>query len=408
MAAPTFTRPGPAGALFPAASFPRVLPLRAAESRPTGPVVLIPAYRPGAGLVELVDSLRAADRTLAVVVVDDGSGPGYSDVFDAARTLGAVVLWHQSNSGKGSALRTGFRHIRDRMPGRVVVCADADGQHRVGDILAVAARVRPAGRTMVLGTRQFGPDVPLRSRLGNALTSTLFRFVAGVPLTDTQTGLRGYPPELASWLLSVGGRRYEYELNLLLRAQSAGVQIDTVPIRTIYLDHNAGSHFRPVVDSMLIYWPLLKFSISSFAAFGLDTVALLALHTFTGSLVASVVGARVLSSTANYLINRRLVFENGRRLPAAVTAVRYFALAAVLLPANYAVLSLLVSFGSGLLLAKVITELTLFGVSFAVQRGLVFGAGGRFGHDAAPGGSDMERSGAVHSAQSPAARPRAS
>jgi len=148
----------------------------------------------------------------------------------------------------------------------------------------------------------FGPDVPLRIRFGNALTSTVFRLVAGTRLADTQTGLRGYPPELLGRLLSVDGRRYEYELNLLLRARSADVQIDTVPIDTIYLGHNDASHFRPIVDSARIYWPLLEFSGSSVLAFVIDTVTLLVLHALTGS------------------------------LPAAVTAVRYFALAAVLLP----------------------------------------------------------------------------
>lgn len=341
-------------------------------ARPQGPVVLIPAYRPSAGLVELVGALRATSPGTTVVVVDDGSGPAYADIFDSAMCLGAVLLRHETNCGKGSALRTGFAHINDRLPRRVVVCADADGQHAVADILAVAARVPQAGRTMVLGVRSFGSEVPLRSRVGNGLTRVLFRFVSGTRIGDTQTGLRGYPPELLGWLLSIRGQRYEYELNLLLHAKSAQVGIDTIPIRTIYLDHNAASHFRPVIDSARIYWPLLKFALSSLAAFLLDTIALLTLTALTGSLLLSVVGARLISATANYLINRRLVFTDGRRLPAMVTAVRYFALVAVLLLANYALLALLSSLGVALLIAKILTELTLFSLSYAAQRLLVF------------------------------------
>jgi putative flippase GtrA len=187
-------------------------------------------------------------------------------------------------------------------------------------------------------------------------------------------------------VLEVPGRRYEYELNLLLRARSADVDIDTVPIATIYLDDNAASHFRPVIDSARIYWPLLKFGLSSALAFVIDTVALLVLHAVTGSLLVSVIGARVLSATVNYLINRRVVFTHGRRLPMVVTAARYFALVAGLLLANYALLALLTSVGLGLLRAKVLTEVALFGVSYAAQRALVFGArpGCRDG-DAQPG-----------------------
>lgn len=341
------------------------------------PVVLIPAYRPGPGLPQLIRELRAADRGLDVLVVDDGSGPEHADIFRAAADLGAEVLRHDDNRGKGSALRTGFRHLRDRFPGRSVVCADADGQHAVADVLRVAAAVRAGSRTMVLGVREFGPEVPLRSRFGNGLTRVLYRLATGARLADTQTGLRGYPPELLDWLLSVPGRRYEYELNLLLRARSAEVSIETVPISTIYLDGNAESHFRPIVDSARIYGPLLMFALSSLAAFLLDTVALLVLAALTGSLLVAVIGARVISSTTNYLINRRVVFPQGRRLPVAVTAMRYFALVAVLLMANYALLTMLTGLGIPLLAAKVLTELALFGVSYAVQAGLVFGAGRR-------------------------------
>lgn len=341
------------------------------------PVVLIPAYRPGSGLADLVRFLSDAAPGISVVVVDDGSGPGWVETFGDCVRSGAVLLTHAVNQGKGAALRTGFAFIADRMPGRVVVSADADGQHAVADILQVASQVRPDSRTMVLGVREFGPDVPLRSRFGNGLTRVMFRLASGTGISDTQTGLRGFPPHLLAWLLTVGGQRYEYELNMLLRARSADVDLDTVPIRTIYLDHNAASHFRPIIDSARIYWPLLKFSMSSMAAFLIDTVALLILAALTGSLLFAVIGARVLSSTANYLINRRLVFLEGRRLPTAVTAARYFVLAGVLLLANYAILSMLTSLGAGLLVAKVITELTLFGVSYAAQSGVVFAGRGR-------------------------------
>ncbi len=94
---------------------------------------------------------------------------------------------------------------------------------------------------------------------------------------DTQTGLRGYPASMLPWLRSVRGERYEYELNLLLEAKQAGYAIESVDIATVYLDHNSGSHFRPLADSVRIYAPLLKFLASSFAAFLVDTVVFLLL-----------------------------------------------------------------------------------------------------------------------------------
>lgn len=72
----------------------------------------------------------------------------------------------------------------------------------------------------------------------------------GRRISDTQTGLRGYPASMLPWLLSVPGGRYEYELNLLLHAPGAGHRIETLDISTIYLAGNKSSHFprsRPLL-----------------------------------------------------------------------------------------------------------------------------------------------------------------
>ena len=114
--------------------------------------------------------------------------------------------------------------------------------------------------------------------------------------------------------------------------------IDTVDIATIYLDDNESSHFRPLADSIRIYARLLRFSLSSLAAFAVDTVALLLLVAVTGSLLLSVVGARTISSSVNFLTNRRLVFEHGRQRPVGRAAALYFGLVAVLLALNYLLL----------------------------------------------------------------------
>ncbi|ACZ23161.1 glycosyl transferase [Sanguibacter keddieii DSM 10542] len=348
-------------------------------------IVLVPAYEPSRTLVELVGSL-ATHPGVRVVVVDDGSGPAYASVFDATRAAGATVLTHPANRGKGAALRTGFAHVVAAHPGDDVVCADCDGQHSVVDVLRVADRVRTSQASMVLGSRLFVGDVPLRSRLGNSVTRTLFRLATGLRVHDTQTGLRGYPASSLPWLLSVGGDRYEYELDLLLQASASGRTVEEVEIATIYLDDNAASHFRPVVDSLRIYAPLLRFCLASLAAFVVDTVALLVLHAVTGSLLGSVVGARALSSAVNFTTNRRLVFTSGRDKPVAAAAVQYYAVVALLLAGNYALLLALTSAGVALLPAKVLTELTLFVLGYELQRRVVFARPERLRRD--PGVGD--------------------
>jgi glycosyltransferase involved in cell wall biosynthesis len=343
-------------------------------------IVLVPAYEPDRRLVELVRDLLTADPAQHLLVVDDGSGPSFAGLFDAAATLGAVVVRHDRNRGKGRALKTGFHHAQALWPGEDVVCADSDGQHTPADVLAVAAQVAASRTAMVLGARRFTGPVPSRSRLGNGLTRRLFFLTTGIDLTDTQTGLRAYPAEMLGWLCEVDGERFEYELELLLRARDAGHAIVEVPISTVYLDDNASSHFRPVRDSARVYAPLVRFAASSGLAAGIDYALLFLLHALTGSLALSVVGARATSASVNYATNRRFVFRRG----GPASAPRYAALVTVVLAANWALMHALVMvLGAGLLLAKLVTEGLLLFVSYAVQQRYVFAravgrpAGGR-------------------------------
>ncbi|MEZ0448276.1 GtrA family protein [Cellulomonas sp. ICMP 17802] len=343
--------------------------------------VLVPAYEPDDRLVALVAALRRAD--VPVLVVDDGSGPAHRRTFDEVRGLGATVLAYPVNRGKGHALKMGFAWLAEHRPGSDVVCADCDGQHLVADILSVAQRVAAGDGAMVLGARRFTGRVPLRSRLGNAVTGVLVRTATGLPVHDTQTGLRGYPAAMLDWLQGVDGERFEYELDLLLRASQDGLAVEEVEIETVYLDENASSHFRPVVDSARVYAPLLRFSLSSFAAFLVDTAVLLAMVALTGALLPSVVVARVLSSSVNFVANRRLVFAGGRAKSLRAAAAQYGVLAATMLAANFGLLTALTGLGLPLLPAKVLTEVALFAASYQLQRTVVFappapvlGAGG--------------------------------
>ncbi len=218
-------------------------------------LVLIPAYEPDQHLVDIVAELRRQAPTWQVVVVDDGSGPRHSCVFTMVAAPGATVLLHDRNRGKGAALKTGFAWARSHAPGETVVCADSDGQHLVHDIVRVGSAVRPG--TMVLGGRKFTGKVPARSRFGNAVTRHVFRALSGVPVYDTQTGLRAYPHEQLAWLCSVPGERFEYEFQALLRARTACIRIVEVEIDTVYEVERSSSHFRTVRDSVRVYAPLL-------------------------------------------------------------------------------------------------------------------------------------------------------
>lgn len=99
---------------------------------------MIPAYEPSGRLAALLEEL-VLGWPGPIVVVDDGSSTSCSVVFDRARALGATVLVHGLNRGKGAALKTAFSYLLEQVPTVAgAVTADADGQHLPADIRAVA------------------------------------------------------------------------------------------------------------------------------------------------------------------------------------------------------------------------------------------------------------------------------
>jgi putative flippase GtrA len=336
-------------------------------------IVLIPAYEPDMKLIRLLEAIAETGSGIKALLVNDGSGPGYDEIFDRAAALGCTVIGHRVNRGKGFALKRGFAYVERFFPGHDVVCADCDGQHRVIDILRVANGIVADRGAMVLGSRRFSGRVPLASRFGNAVTRVVFARSTGLCIYDTQTGLRGYPAAMLPWLLTVHGDRFEYELNVLLEAAEAGVTIQELPADTIYIDGNASSHFRPLVDSARVYAPLVKFSLSSLGAFAIDVVVLFVATALAGNLLASVVTARVVSSTFNFVANRRLVFAHRQRSSRAGCASRYFGLVGAIMVANYSMMYVWYErLGVGLLPSKFLTEAALFGASYQIQKRFVF------------------------------------
>jgi glycosyltransferase involved in cell wall biosynthesis len=224
-------------------------------------VVLIPSFEPAEQLVSLVGAIRSARHDLPIVIVNDGSAADFDSVFEATRADGVTIVRHPQNLGKGRALKTGFLYISERFPGADVVCADSDGQHRINDIMRVADAVHGRDDTIVLGSRGWTGKVPFKSRMGNSLTRRVFRASTGLLVGDTQTGLRAYPASMLPWLQAIEGERFEYEMSVLLDATKAGFVLEEVEIETVYLEGNESTHFRPLVDSVRVYIPLVKFSI---------------------------------------------------------------------------------------------------------------------------------------------------
>lgn len=337
-------------------------------------IALIPAYEPDTLLVDLLRGLQVSG--FKAIVVDDGSDKEYLGIFEQASEI-AIVLIHLENRGKGRGIKTALEYIKKHFEEPyTIVTMDADGQHEIRDALRVCEEAELRPDTLILGSRGLQEGVPLRSRMGNTITRSVFARSTGLHVHDTQTGLRAFSNKLLPVMWDIPGERYEYEMNVLLKFAHEKRPVRELQISTIYFDNNSGSHFDTIKDSYRIYKEILKFSASSFICFLTDYSLYSLMTVLTGGLgatglVASNVAARVISSGLNYTLNRKFVFESKNEV--WKSAAEYFALAiAILIGDTFVLNSIVAKTGLNPYTAKLITELLFFVISWLMQHLFIF------------------------------------
>ena len=221
-------------------------------------VPIIPALNPDNKLIKLVNELR--DSYDRIIVVNDGSES--QEIFDKLKSIkGCIILTHEVNKGKGEALKTAFKYYLDNLSNKYlgVVCLDADGQHLPSDAISMSNLLIEKDK-FILGTRLFNTkSTPLRNKLGNRITSRVFKWIYKVYIKDTQTGLRAIPNRLIKKIIKVEGSRFEYELNVLIKLVKMKEEIVEYNIKTVYLKNsNKKSHFKVLRDSYQIYKIMFK------------------------------------------------------------------------------------------------------------------------------------------------------
>lgn len=341
-------------------------------------LLVIPSLEPDTKLIQLIHTLRQkANATFPILIINDGSDTTYDTIFEQTLAFDNVkLIKHEQNRGKGAALKTAMHQMLTHYPDAdFFVTVDSDGQHLVKDILSCIQRARQSPNQVVLGSRSFGKDVPFRSKFGNLLTSQLLALTTGIKIPDTQTGLRVIPRALLSHCLTVPGERFEYEMNMLVATEKAGIKHVIQPIDTVYIEDNVSSHFRVIKDSVAIYKVFLRYFFSSVFSFLVDVGVYALLVLFTPSLSylsilnASVI-ARVISAIVNYLLNRSFVFKQ----EGSHSALKYFGLVGVqiLLSATIVfVLYTILPIGKSVTL-KLVVDSALFFFSYHVQKKYIF------------------------------------
>jgi len=371
-------------------------------------VIVLPAYDPDEIMLNFVHELQdQLSDQLSLLVVDDGSIPEKQDTVFAH--LEAVkfctVLHHDVNRGKGAALKTAFSYLLEKYENDPTftgcVTADCDGQHSVPDIMRAIEELKQHPDNLILGCRTFQQDnVPWKSRFGNECTKFIFSKLLRQPVSDTQTGLRGLPVRLMERCLQIKGNRFELETEMLLVTNQVNCPIREYPIQTIYFDQNSGTHFHPVKDALRIYGIIFGFLFGRFCKFiitglssalldvGIWAVIFHLLHRYEDRvftvgdyqfhlrIVLACVVARICSSLYNFVLNRKFVFQDGRKQKNRVFSdiLKYYILAIFLLLGSLLLTELCSRWipAQFMTAAKVVVDLFLFGISYFAQRYIVF------------------------------------
>ena len=206
--------------------------------------VVIPVYNHESKVAQVVK--EALKLHLPLFIIDDGSTDStYGRIKDISHI---TIIRHATNRGKGAAILTGLAAAAPLADW--VITMDADGQHCPENVWNLVRAVSPGKRPIIVGLRE-GMDhrnVPWTSRFGRVFSNFWVRASGGPDIRDTQSGFRLYPlPEAMH--LNVRARRFQFEVEILVRAKWHGIPVLETPVGVTYeAEDERVSHYRGFVD----------------------------------------------------------------------------------------------------------------------------------------------------------------
>nr|WP_313774986.1 glycosyltransferase family 2 protein [Mycobacterium sp.] len=209
--------------------------------------IIVPAFNEARIIADVLADLLAVFGN--VVCVDDGSSDGTADTALAA---GAHLVRHPVNLGQGAAIQTGVEYARSRPGATTFATFDADGQHRVKDVVTMIDRIAGGEVDLVVGTR-FGGGVshtPALKRIVLRAAASLSPHGRALGLTDAHNGLRVFNKKVADELdITMNGMSHASEIIAL--ADENHWRVAEEPVEILYTDYSK-SKGQPLINGVNI------------------------------------------------------------------------------------------------------------------------------------------------------------
>jgi len=222
--------------------------------------VVIPCYNEITTVERLLRRVRAVPLRMEVIVVDDGSTDGTRELLRRLETEGLIdlLVLHETNAGKGAALRTGF----ERATGDVVVVQDADLEYDPAEFPVLLEPILQGKADAVYGSRFLGgPHRVLLfwHSIGNRFLTLLSNMFTDLNLTDMETCYKVVRRELLH-SLRLSADRFGIEPELTARLAQTGARIYELPVSYHGRSYAEGKKIG-WKDGVSAIWSIVKYNL---------------------------------------------------------------------------------------------------------------------------------------------------